>query len=193
MKLVTPSGYLVIIALFFFSFCEFNCSGTKLLDLRGIDMVTGKEAQAKKSITNDTEIGVDEAIGAEVSTEKDVDPVLWAGISFAAAIIGLTAFLIIAAAGKMGGGKLFHIITAAVGAISQFAIKIHIDNQLDAQENLRLLNAEYQPAYWTVLILFIVIVVVNMLPNFQVVKQSAPTNDHYANGEPDFQKLGNIE
>lgn len=192
MKLVTPSGYLLIIALFFFSFCEFNCSGNKLLELRGIEMVTGKDAEKpKEEQVVDQNVEMDEVFNDLKVQQNDIEPMIWADISFGAAILGLSIFLIMAAVGKLGSGKLFYIITSAIGAIAQFAIKIHIDSELSDQKDFQLLSVNYLPAYWAVLGLFIVIIISNLIPDFKIVRQYTSVPPEEDKGY--FQNLGNIE
>lgn len=161
MKLVTPGGYILIIGLFFFSFCEFSCSVVKLASVQGIEMVTGKKIVSENSKLD--EVNVKESI--------NIDPVIWADLSFGSAIIGLSGFLIFAAVGRNRGEKIFYAITAGVGAVSQFIIRLHMENELDRQEDFRLINVEYTPAYWLVLVTFVVILLVNCLPNIRFVKK----------------------
>ncbi len=181
MKLVTPSAYLLIIALFFFSFCDFSCSGVKLTSLRGIDMVTGTQVNTS---AKDSEF-------MSSSVKTDVPAVFWADLSFGMAVIGLSVFLIMASAGRLGSGRVVYIVSSVVGAISQFAIKIHLDNELGSKQKMNELGVDfniiqvtYTPAFWGVLGLFVLIVIVNALPNYKIIKEEP---------EPDFQKLGNIE
>ncbi|MES2629465.1 MAG: hypothetical protein V4616_10905 [Bacteroidota bacterium] len=179
MKAFTPTGYLLIISLFFFSFCDFSCTGVKLASVSGMDLVTGKQVDYNHQ--------ADEFVDETMKSNLTLDPVLWADLSFAAAIIGLSAFLVMAAAGRLDSGRWFHVVTSGIGAVCQLALMFHIKHLLAEQKDFELIHADFTWAYWMVFALFVLIFFTRLLSPFRLIKAPAPQP------EPDFQKLGNIE
>ena len=62
-------SYVLAIAFFFFSFCDFKCNDTKLLTVTGIDLVTGKEIKPTK-LFDDKQTINDE-------NRKEIPPMPW--------------------------------------------------------------------------------------------------------------------
>lgn len=152
MKFIPPFGYLAIVVLYFFSFAQFNCSGIRIADIRGIDMVAGTDVGYETRNEN-----------VEVSLDEGADGVIWAKLAFAAAVVGFvgSAIALLARTSKF---KFFSIVLSAGGVLSTFITKVHIDTEVKGNQGVSPVMVHYQPAFWFTLILFILVFVISLVP-----------------------------
>jgi len=141
-KKFSPALFALIIILFFLPFLTVNCSGTKVANLTGIQLVTG------------TTVSQPSTFDQTNSTQKEgSEP--WAIVAFVLAFIGLALSFL-----KSFRSAIAPAIVGAFGAISLLLLKMRIDNEVFTQGQGSL-QAEYQAGFWLVFLCFILASIIN--------------------------------
>lgn len=144
-----PLAFAVAVVLFFFSFCNFKCSGTTMASLKGINLVTGThlKTQADEMLplspfANDKK----SAKGQEVPSDK------WAVIAFLAGIAGVFVFY-----KKLKKESLIGTILGAIGFVSLFLLRIGVIKAVEGQggEMGAIVEVDFTFAYWLCLLCFL--------------------------------------
>ena len=142
-KRFSPSLFIIILICFFLPFIDISCSGHKVISFTGIQMVTGTTIQQPSMFGNETK------------SEK-VNPEPLAIITLVCVIIGLILSFI-----KNRKSAILPVISAGIGTATLLMLKAKIDNQILLVGG-GALQVEYDIGYWSILLLFIAAIGVNM-------------------------------
>jgi hypothetical protein len=133
LKRVSSSLYLLILICFFLPFLSVSCQKQEVVTVTGIDLATGKDLPGENILW---------------SGEHAVPPQPWAVATLVLALAGAAAGLL-----KRKAGAFWGILLGLSGMISLFLLKNKMDGELIRYSKL-LFKVQYEPWYWTALILF---------------------------------------
>jgi hypothetical protein len=133
MRGVSSSLYLLILICFFLPFVSISCQKQEVVTVTGIDLATGKDLPDENILW---------------SGERRVPPQPWAVAALGLALTGAAVGLLRRTAGAFWG-----ILSGLSGMIFLFLLKNKMDGELVKYSKL-LFTVEYEPWYWTALILF---------------------------------------
>lgn len=129
---------LIIMICFFFPFVTVSCQKQEITKVTGIQMVTGTK--------------VDDTFTGKV---QPIKPTFYAVAAFVCAGLGLIFTL-----AKNKAGHILTMIVSGTGFIFSLLLKFKIDNDITKQGH-GVIQADYNIAYYLVLILFIVAAVIS--------------------------------
>jgi hypothetical protein len=137
----SPASFALAFVFFLFTFCDFNCSGTRIASLKGIDMVKGTSIQQPSLFGP--------------SKSQKIPPAPWAILAFVSSIVGFGLYFTTK--------KEKNILAAGVGAIGAAALLILqyvISDKID-KEGQGQIVAEFTFAYWGAFLAFVAAAVFN--------------------------------
>jgi hypothetical protein len=164
----SPIFFAVIALCFLLPFVSVECSGQRILTMKGLDLVTGAEPEISEDFeeqfdlgdTGDTgdETAVDPGdIETETGVESENDPNLWAIIALAAAIAGLILSLVLRLRSRLLGATITALIVFASLVILRF------DISADTDEAAGIVGVEYRFGYWIALLLALVLSIAHVM------------------------------
>lgn len=139
-----PASFAIVLVLFLFSFCDFSCGGQKLVSIKGLDFVIGKQIPMPSIEGNKNN-----------SQKMPANP--YAIVALISAIAGLGIFII-------GNKKesMIGIITGTAGSASllilQYVVTTKVENESQGQ-----IQVDFKIAYWLSILFFIVAAVLSYL------------------------------
>jgi len=142
---LTTVLFAVLLISFLLPFVEISCGTQRLKTITGVQMITGFKIE-------------NPAINAKKPQTKKVKGEPLTRVTFALAILGfvlsfLKGFLI---------PKILSI-TGLAGTVVMFFLKTKIDQKV-AETGAGLLAIDYRIGFWVILVLFVVIFIVNLIP-----------------------------
>lgn len=132
-----PASFAAILILFLFSFCDFSCGGQKLVSIKGIDFVMGKNIPTP-------------SISGDKNNSQKLPPNPYAIIAVASALTGLVIFLI-------GNKKesILGMIVGTAGSLSLLVLHYIVTSKVETELQGQV-QVDFQIAYWLSTLLFIV-------------------------------------
>lgn len=143
-KKFSPVVYVVIIFCFLLPFFNLSCSGQKVMNLTGFQIVTGTEYEQQNMFG-----------GVGKTTKIKAEPL--AILALLVAVVGLVIGFV-----KVKSRILLSVILSISGAVFLFLLKNKLDNDIISQSQ-GMIKIEYEFGYWFALLLFIVSAVIQGL------------------------------
>lgn len=131
-KLLSPSTYVLIFILFFFTFCDVSCSRQLVASIKGIDFLFGK------------------TISNSLFGTVDTLPInYWAVLAFCSCLFGLSLFI-----RKIKFHDYYLCVTSIIGFVSIILLQITIFAKV-GKSGSNEINVSFQFAYWLVVFLYL--------------------------------------
>ena len=151
---VIPIAFAAIVVLFFFSFVNFKCNGTKVASVSGFNLVTGTHIKTPMS-------GLDDMSGyfnnGESSSRREtkgekVPSNNWAILAFLSAIAGVAVFY-----KKVKKEALIGFVIGIVGSVSLLVLRWTVKSTVESEANgMVSIEVDFAFGYWMSLLMFIV-------------------------------------
>lgn len=133
-----PTGlFAVAILMFFFTFCEMSCQGTKFAEISGISLATGTQVE-----TPSANSGSIFGMGTPKPNTKDMPANPWAAIALLAAAAGLVFYAIRHKKESQAG-----LIAGAAGAVALLVLKLNLQSAI-AKEANGMVSLSFALPYW---------------------------------------------
>lgn len=151
---IIPIAFAVVIVLFFFSFVNFKCNGTKVASVSGFNLVTGTHIKSPMSGLDDMQGYFNEGATSSKSEAKGekVPSNNWAILAFLSAIAGVGVFY-----KKVKNESLLGFVIGIVGVVSMLALRWAVKSAVESEANgMVSIEVDFAFGYWLALLLFIV-------------------------------------
>ncbi len=152
---IIPIAFAAIIVLFFFSFVNFKCNGSKVASVTGFNLVTGTHIKSPMSgLDNmDNFMNNGNSSSKETSKGEKVPSNKWAIIAFLSAIAGVAVFY-----KKVKKEEIIGLIIGIVGIVSLLLLRGSVKGEVGSEVQNGMVNIEvdFATAYWLSLLLFVV-------------------------------------
>lgn len=151
-----PLAFGLAFVLFFFSFCNLKCNGTKVASLKGINLVTGTHLKPQVFQTMEENLNVN---GQNPDLGQKVPANFWAMIAFLSAIGGVIVFY-----KKPKSESFAGTILGITGFISLILLQFMIRDKIKVpMGGMAVIDVEFTFAYWLCLLCFIAAGGISML------------------------------
>lgn len=144
-----PAAFALALVLFFFSFCNFKCNGTKVASLKGIQLVTGSHLKIPGAdLSNYNRMENQE----DSKSFRKIPANFWAILAFLSSIGGLAVFYKIRKSEAWLG-----TLSGAVGFLSLLILQMVIKDKIpEYSGGIARISVGFSFAYWLCLLSFLV-------------------------------------
>jgi hypothetical protein len=136
---------------FFLPFFHVSCSGQKIFDVTGFQLVTGTSVDKQMAESRGDR---------RMKVERNVESEILAQLAFLAAILGLVFALL-----RTGASKILQALAGAGGAVLLFLLKNKMGTDFTKESvNWTGINIGFDVGFWLALILFAAAFIVQLIP-----------------------------
>lgn len=149
-----PMAFAAVVVLFFFSFVNFKCNGSKVASITGFNLVTGTNLKTPMSGLDDMSgyFNGGNTAGQSQSKGEKVPSNTWAILAFISAIAGAAVFY-----KKAKKEALIGFIIGIVGTVSLLVLRWTVKSTVESQVNgMMSIEVDFAFGYWVSLLMFII-------------------------------------
>ena len=159
-RTLIPVSFGLVVLLFFMSFCDLKCNGTKVASATGFNLVIGTKITPEmpkgmgdfNTNMENGMMGENSGYQSKGSQDEKLPPHVSAILALAAALGGIYVFI-----RKDKKEELYGTALAAVGFISLLILRSAIKGELeDKGKGMVPIEADFKFAYWAALLAFLV-------------------------------------
>ncbi len=152
---IIPIAFAAVVVLFFFSFVNFKCNGSKVASVTGFNLVTGTHIKSPMSgLDNmDNFMNNGNSSSKETSKGEKVPANKWAILAFLSALAGVAVFY-----KKVKKEEIIGIIIGIAGIAALLLLRGSVKDEVgsEVQNGMVSIEVDFAAAYWLSLLLFIV-------------------------------------